>query len=156
MSERDFMESPIWIWYAVDSDEEESGLDWDETFVTALEDKKIPKTSGTYIVSATITLADGTELPGALEVVMMESLLCGWQPVTIFWQSEYLGDFDPFPRTIQYLVSVLQRTESQIYPLTWTSNVPLEDTDIVLGGVISTRNMRGAHPNGGILSATTN
>lgn len=156
LSEIDLLHNPVWSWLTVSTDQEivDTELDLDETYLSTTGLQSIPNDGESCIVAATITLADGTELTGALEVFATARGLSAWSPVTMFFEGEYLGDFDPFPDTLEFLVKKLHRPAAAIYPMTWKSNVLLAHANQALGGSIASHQPRGAHPDATVLSAS--
>jgi hypothetical protein len=137
ISEQDLLTCPLWKWAVsyVDDDADAQEEVGDETYVEPIEESRIQ--NGSCIAAAELTLANGKKLIGALELTIEGGKLRHWMPLTVFWNGEYLGDFDPHPRVAAGLCSVMHLEEDEIFPITWKSIAAVEGTGKHVGGTVA-------------------
>lgn len=152
LTEDDLLASPIWEWAFNEIGDGPDDELLDETYVWPLDVQSIPGGDSTYIVAADLNLANGMVLPGALEVSFDTGRLGLWQPLTLFWQGVYLGDFDPHPNTVRFLESATGLSAADIFPIVWKSRLCLHQLEKCVGGVVSNSMSIGPHPSADVLS----
>jgi hypothetical protein len=131
LTPNDFVRAAAWE-FALDEEGEEGQ---DEATVRPIEsDISVDSLDGGFIVKARFTLADGTAMCGYLTPGVPGNLDLGYvQPAIVTESGQvsfWCGIVEPSKKYLDLSYEILGKTPGQVFPLTFSSDVPLTEGPI--------------------------
>lgn len=128
----DLEQAPIWEWQSDGSESSADAPASDESFVRPTAHRRVPVTGfAQWLVAGTIVLADGSEMPGIVEVTVHEGAIA-CEATTVFLLERKLT----FPARETNRLLARYTKSPQAHPVAWRLSVPLEGEEAPRQGTL--------------------